>query len=101
GAPPSAWQTAGLASLCRQPMKCALLSLLLAASCLAAEFSSPGPSAPRLRLIIETDAGGDPDDEQSLVRFLLYTCEWNVEAIIANRPQTRRPENSNPAVTGL
>ena len=25
----------------------------------------------RLRLIIETDAGGDPDDEQSLVRFPL------------------------------
>ena len=27
----------------------------------------------RLRVLIETDAGGDPDDEQSLVRFLLYT----------------------------
>jgi len=25
-----------------------------------------------LRVIIETDAGGDPDDEQSLVRFLVY-----------------------------
>lgn len=56
---------------------------------------------PRLRLIIETDAGGDPDDEQSLVRFLLYTNEWDVEGIIANRPTTRRPENNNPADTGL
>jgi hypothetical protein len=26
----------------------------------------------RLRFIIVTDAGGDPDDEQSLVRFLVY-----------------------------
>src|SRR5690242_3940230 len=33
----------------------------------------------RLRLIVETDAGGDPDDEQSLVRFLLYASDWDVE----------------------
>ena len=46
----------------------------------------------RLRVIIETDAGGDPDDEQSLVRFLLYANEWDVEGIIATDhcPQTRR-----------
>jgi len=55
----------------------------------------------RLRLLIETDAGGDPDDEQSLVRFLLYANEWDVEGIIANRPVTRRPENKNPGDTGL
>src|SRR5262249_9599569 len=42
-----------------------------------------------------------PDDEQSLVRFLLYTCEWDVEGIIANRAHTRRPENKNPEATGL
>jgi CubicO group peptidase (beta-lactamase class C family) len=58
-------------------------------------------AAGRLRLIIETDAGGDPDDEQSLVRFLLYANEWDVEGIIANRPVTRRPENKNPEDTGL
>src|SRR3989441_984190 len=55
----------------------------------------------KLRLIIETDAGGDPDDEQSLVRFLLYTNEWDVEGIIANRPHTSRSENKNPEATGL
>ncbi len=53
------------------------------------------------RLLIETDAGGDPDDEQSLVRFLLYANEWDIEGIIANRPATRRPENKNPEDTGL
>jgi len=52
-------------------------------------------------MIIETDAGGDPDDEQSLVRFLLYTNEWDVEGIIANRPHTSKPENKNPEATGL
>jgi hypothetical protein len=55
----------------------------------------------RLRLIIETDAGGDPDDEQSLVRFLVYVNEWDVEGIIANRPYAREGENRNPERTGL
>jgi CubicO group peptidase (beta-lactamase class C family) len=55
----------------------------------------------RWRLLIETDAGGDPDDEQSLVRFLLYANEWDIEGIIANRPVTRRPENKNPEDSGL
>src|SRR3954464_10101907 len=56
---------------------------------------------PRLRLIVETDAGGDPDDEQSLVRFLMYANEWDIEGIIANRPLTRAGENHNPERTGL
>jgi hypothetical protein len=59
-----------------------------------------GPAG-NLRLIVETDAGGDPDDEQSLVRFLLYANEWDVEGIIANRPQARERENRNTERTGL
>jgi len=58
-------------------------------------------SGRRLRVIIETDAGGDPDDEQSLVRFLLYANEWDVEGIICNRPKARDGENLNPERTGL
>src|SRR4051812_4617728 len=73
---------------------CLLLSLLLTTSTFPAE-------TPRLRLIIETDAGGDPDDEQSLVRFLLYANEWDVEGIIANRPKARDRENLNPVRDGL
>lgn len=55
----------------------------------------------RLRVIVETDAGGDPDDEQSLVRFLLYANEWDVEGIICNRAQARDGENLNTERTGL
>ena len=55
----------------------------------------------RLRVIIETDAGGDPDDEQSLVRFLLYANEWDVEGIICTRPKARDKENLNRERTGL
>jgi hypothetical protein len=55
----------------------------------------------KLRVIIETDAGGDPDDEQSLVRFLLYANEWDIEGIIANRPAARPSENLNRVRSGL
>jgi hypothetical protein len=58
-------------------------------------------SSDRLRLLIETDAGGDPDDEQSLVRFLLYANEWDIEGIIANRPKSRDRENLNVERTGF
>ena len=62
-----------------------LLALLFAATGTAAE--------PRLRVIVETDAGGDPDDEQSLVRFLVYANEFDIEGIIANRAVAREREN--------
>ncbi|MCC7375225.1 MAG: DUF1593 domain-containing protein [Verrucomicrobiales bacterium] len=61
----------------------------------------PSPVRAKRRVIIETDAGGDPDDEQSLIRFLLYANAWDVTGIIANRPQARDGENINPARTGL
>src|SRR5206468_9327949 len=44
---------------------------------------------------------GDPDDEQSMVRFLLYANEFDVEGIIANRPRAREGENKNSERTGL
>jgi len=75
-----------------------LLLLLLLAFVVSAGGAA---SAERLRVIIETDAGGDPDDEQSLVRFLLYANEWDVEGLIANRPVARDRENRNPERTGL
>ena len=71
----------------------AVLLLAAASPCWAADE--------RLRVIVETDAGGDPDDEQSLVRFLLYANEWDIAGIIANRPMARERENLNPERTGL
>ena len=55
----------------------------------------------KIRIIIETDAGGDPDDEQSLVRFLLYANVFDIEGIIANRKVARPKENKNPVRDGL
>ncbi len=76
---------------------------LAAVFCISISFAAPSAAdAPeRLRVIIETDAGGDPDDEQSLVRFLLYANEWDIEGIIANRPVARERENLNRERTGF
>jgi hypothetical protein len=76
------------------------------ATCLVLALAALGApndaaSATKLRVIVETDAGGDPDDEQSLVRFLLYANEWDAEGIICTRPTTKRDENRNPEATGL
>jgi hypothetical protein len=59
------------------------------------------PRSERIRVMIETDAGGDPDDEQSLVRFLLYSNEFDVEGIICNRALARDGENLNSERTGI
>lgn len=68
---------------------------------LAAALTAATPDPGRLRVLMETDAGGDPDDEQSLVRFLLYVDEWDVEGIIVNRAEARPGENLNRERTGL
>ncbi len=75
----------GMASLC--------FSLLVVTAVTAADV--------RLRVVIETDAGGDPDDEQSLVRLLLYTNEFDIEGLIANRPVARDGENMSSVRDGL
>lgn len=56
------------------------LILILAGFMLLA-FGSEGQDKPPV--IVLTDIGGDPDDEQSLVRFLLYSNEYDVRAICA------------------
>jgi hypothetical protein len=35
------------------------------------------------RVIVLTDIEADPDDAQSLIRFLMYTNQWDVEGLIA------------------
>ncbi|MFA6286193.1 MAG: DUF1593 domain-containing protein [Opitutaceae bacterium] len=37
----------------------------------------------RPRLLILTDIGGDPDDQQSLVRLLVYANEFQIEGLVA------------------
>jgi len=48
------------------------------------------------RIVVMTDIGGDPDDRQSMVRFLLYTCDFDVEGLCTGfghgHYKTTRPE---------
>jgi Protein of unknown function (DUF1593) len=37
----------------------------------------------RPRVIVLSDIGNEPDDQMSLVRFLLYSNQFDVEALIA------------------
>ncbi|HLX65591.1 MAG TPA: DUF1593 domain-containing protein, partial [Puia sp.] len=37
----------------------------------------------RLRVVVLTDIEADPDDTQSLIRFLAYCNQWDVEGLIA------------------
>jgi hypothetical protein len=45
-------------------------------------------SAQPPRLLITTDIGGDPDDQQSLVRLMVYTNEFDIEGIITSASGT-------------
>ncbi len=83
-----------------RPVFIAVVVMGVTVSAAIAPFAA-APSEPPRRVLIETDAGGDPDDEQSLVRFLLYANEWDVIGIIANRAHARDGENRNPERTGL
>jgi hypothetical protein len=52
---------------------------------MVALLPAPAAAQGKLRVLVETDLGGDADDQASLVRFLLYASEWDVEGIIADR----------------
>jgi hypothetical protein len=60
---------------------------------------SPPPVTPvaggKQRVAVLTDISNEPDDEESLVRFLVYANEYDVEALIAT---TSRHLKTNPRV---
>src|SRR5215212_7306177 len=45
--------------------------------------------ATRPRLAVLTDIGGDPDDQQSMIRLMVYANEFDIEALIATAAGTR------------
>jgi hypothetical protein len=46
-------------------------------------------AAERPRLAVLTDIGGDPDDQQSMIRLMVYANEFDVELLIASAAGTR------------
>jgi hypothetical protein len=41
------------------------------------------PYVSRARVVVMTDIANEPDDQMSLVRFLLYSNQWDVEGLVA------------------
>jgi hypothetical protein len=48
-----------------------------------ADPSADKAAGPRPRVVVLTDISNEPDDEQSLIRFLVYANEFEVEGLIA------------------
>jgi hypothetical protein len=46
--------------------------------------SQPDPYVARPRVIVMTDIANEPDDQMSMVRFLLYSNELDVEGLVAS-----------------
>ena len=61
------------------------LSRYIAISALMLGFSlaKAQPAAQKHRVLILTDIENEPDDTQSMVRFLTYSNHWDVEGLIA------------------
>lgn len=52
----------------------------------------------KLRVCVLTDISGDPDDKQSLVRFLAYANEFDVEGLIATTSCWKQNNPDAPAI---
>ena len=63
----------------RNAMRCMFVTLILFSSAIAAE---------KPRLLVLTDIGGDPDDQQSLIRLLVHANEFEIEGLTASAAGT-------------
>jgi hypothetical protein len=58
------------------------LSALFTVSLTLANVNAATPkTVAKPRIVVMTDIGGDPDDRQSMVRFLAYACDFDVEGL--------------------
>jgi len=60
-----------------------LISTLLLLLCTASLVFAQQAIPERQRIIVLTDISNEPDDEESMVRFLVYSNEYDVEGIVA------------------
>jgi hypothetical protein len=71
------------------------MTLVLASAAVLTACAAAGEIKPRL--VVLTDIGGDPDDQQSMVRLMLYTNQFEIEGLIASASGT--PGELKRAVT--
>jgi hypothetical protein len=61
-----------------------------------ADPAKEGKAPAKPRLLVLTDIGGDPDDQQSMIRLMTYANEFDIEGLIASASGT---PGVNDAVT--
>ena len=61
------------------------------------------PFAARPRVVVMTDIANEPDDQMSLVRFLVYSNQFDVEGLVATTSTWMKtgpgPTSSSPSST--
>ena len=62
-------------------LKTIALTLLFLTSLISSDVLAQ--TEKKQRVLVLTDIEADPDDAQSLIRFLLYSNQWDVEGLIA------------------
>jgi cellulose-binding protein len=58
-------------------------AIVLTVAVAAASAHADDPSVDRSRAFVLTDISNEPDDEESLVRFLVYANEYDIEGLVA------------------
>ncbi|MET0338050.1 MAG: DUF1593 domain-containing protein, partial [Caulobacter sp.] len=67
------------------------LVLMLAITAFATpSLAQAEPAKAKPRVLVLTDIENEPDDAQSLVRFLLYANQWDVEGLVATTSVHKR-----------
>jgi len=61
----------------------ASLALILLVAVASAHAADRSAQSEKPRVIVLTDIGNEPDDSESMVRFLLYSNEFDVEGLLA------------------
>jgi hypothetical protein len=76
-------------------MRYRIVLLLLAA------LSLSFPAYAKQRAIVLTDIENEPDDTQSMIRFLTYSNHWDVEALIATTSVHQRDKTAAGSIRVL
>jgi hypothetical protein len=64
--------------------------VILSASELALAQSPAPPPGTKTRVLVLTDIGNEPDDSESMVRFLLYANDFDIEGLVATTSTWQR-----------
>jgi len=72
--------------------------LFLLGACTALALAAAGPKP---RVIVLTDIENEPDDTQSMIRFLVYSNQWDIEGLVATTSVHQRDKTAPESIRRL